>query len=95
MPRSDFNYCIREVSGFKFIMIEDLNLGRMSVTNDIEQVVDYICRKEQILIQEVDKEYFTIYKDSDGEWTGFRAGCFIYLENNKHWLQAAKEMILK
>lgn len=39
----------------------------MSVTNDIENVVDEICHKEKI----VPNRYLIIYRDSNGIWDGF------------------------
>ena len=49
------------------LIIEDLNLGRMSVTNCIEDVVEEICKKENI-----DPEcVMIIYKDSDNTWDGW------------------------
>lgn len=48
------------------IMIEDLNLGRMSVTNDAENVITELYNQygDQI------KKYPIIYKDSEGIWDG-------------------------
>jgi len=51
------------------IVIEDLNMGSISVTNDIENVIKEICSAEKI-----DKEQFMIvYKDSTGQWDGWDA----------------------
>lgn len=71
-------------------MIEDLNLGRMSVTNNIENVVEEICIKEMISPAEVN----IIYKDSDGHWDGFifSTNEFVPLQEDA-WLQAAVKLI--
>jgi hypothetical protein len=53
---------------FKFIddvlVIEDLNLGRMSVTNNAEDVISEIRTSTDRRLT----EHFIIYKDSDGVW---------------------------
>lgn len=53
---------------FKFIddvlIIEDLNLGRMSVTNNAEDVISEIRTSTDRTLT----EYFIIYKDSEGVW---------------------------
>ena len=59
---SDYDYCFRSVKSQQFLMIEDLNKGRRSVTNNIENIVDYICSKHGVN----PVEHYIIYKDSDG-----------------------------
>jgi hypothetical protein len=53
---------------FKFIdnvlVIEDLNLGRMSVTNNAEDVISEIITTTEKKLT----EHFIIYKDSEGIW---------------------------
>jgi hypothetical protein len=53
---------------FKFIddilVIEDLNLGRMSVTNNAEDVISEIRTSTDRRLT----EHFIIYKDSEGVW---------------------------
>ena len=68
MARADYDY---EVGKYKnkvdVITIKDLDLGNVSVTNDIENVIADICRLEKI-----DKEQFMIvYRDSSGQWDGY------------------------
>lgn len=58
MSKSD--YTIIRHDGF--IIIEDLNLGRMSVTNDIENVVKRLARNYSLDYTRV------IYRDSDGHY---------------------------
>ena len=48
------------------ILIEDLNLGGMSVTNDAENVITEIYQK----IGEAIKGSPILYKDSEGVWDG-------------------------
>ncbi len=46
------------------LVIEDLNLGRMSVTNNAEDVISEIRSISDNRLS----EYFIIYKDSEGIW---------------------------
>lgn len=55
--RSDFQ--IVAVKSDK-VFLADLDMGRMSVTNDAESVVSYVARKYP--------NRRIIYKDSDGRW---------------------------
>lgn len=89
-PRSDFSYEIRQIKGKPFIMIEDLNHGRMSVTNDIENVIEYICNKENIN----PVEHYIIYKDSDGIWDGYEFAIKNFVVfRQRHWMDAAKKLL--
>ena len=67
MANSLYIHRIEVIAGHRFIVIEDLNVGFMSVTNDIENVVEEISQKERIN----PCEHFIIYKDSEGVWDGF------------------------
>lgn len=67
MSKSNYNYHIKGIGGHNVIAIEDLNQGGMSVTNNIENVVDEICHKENIF----PRGYIIIYKDSEGFWDGW------------------------
>ena len=51
------------------MVIEDLNLGSISVTNDIENVIREICAIEKVEA----KDYMIVYKDSTGQWDGYDA----------------------
>lgn len=62
MNKADFEYEV--VNGV--LCIIDLNLGNMSVTNDIENVLRFIKRKQQ-RIYPISVEH-VIYRDSDGIW---------------------------
>ncbi len=74
--KADYIYSI-EGNG---LMIEDLNLGRMSVTNCIEDVVDEIC-KEQSLDP---NKLMIVYKDSQRIWDAWDHATqdFILLNEN-------------
>lgn len=61
--KSDYRY---EILG-NVIAIVDLNLGRKSVTNNIENVLDEISTKEHLIVP----NYIIIYKDSEGRWDGY------------------------
>lgn len=69
MARADFTHEITEFNGFPVIKIEDLNLGNMSVTNDIENVVRDIETMEKIDAS----KHIIVYKDSDEMWDGWDA----------------------
>jgi len=56
MTKSDYAYKVED----EFLIIKDLNLGRMSVTNDIENVLNEISK---LIILDL---YKIIYEDSDG-----------------------------
>lgn len=64
--RSSFTFNLTERSGIKFIVIVDNNVG-VSVTNNIENIIQYISEEENIDIS----EFVIIYKDSEGVWDGF------------------------
>lgn len=57
--RSDYVYKVHN----GVIAIKDLNLGKMSVTNNIENVVTKICQDEDLDI----RWHTIIYQDSEGE----------------------------
>lgn len=86
MRRADYIHSLDKYKNkVDVIVIEDLNLGSVSVTNDIENVIEDICRLEK-----VDKEQFMIvYKDSEGSWDGFdtAANQFVGLGMDK-WYEA-------
>ncbi len=68
MPRkADYTYELTFSSILKWLLIVDLNLGNVSVTNAIEQVVDEIAENEQINVD----GFIILYCDSDGVWDGW------------------------
>jgi hypothetical protein len=67
MSKADYTYQFK----YGVLCIEDLDLGRMSVTNCIEDCIEEICKKEGISLQVSIEEPFVIYRDSDGIWDGF------------------------
>lgn len=63
--KADFTYEVRD----EVLCIKDLNLGKMSVTNDIENVVEWIRKlkgwsREKMLATRI------VYKDSQGMYDG-------------------------
>ena len=74
MAKSDYS---AETLDKNVIAITDLNQGRMSVTNDIENVVAEVS--QQLGIKATD--YKWIYQDSDGNWDGWdpKTQDFIFL----------------
>lgn len=78
MSKSDYIHKIYQVD--KIIEIQDLNLGKMSVTNNIENVIDEIAKEEGIN----KSEFKVIYRDSVGNWDGFntKTNQFISLDTD-------------
>jgi len=92
MQKSDYIHRIENFSGRQIIIIEDLNLGGMSVTNNIENVVREIEIMEKIKAS----EFMIIYKDSEGVYDGFDYAKeqFIPLQED-HWKGAVSKYIKK
>jgi len=68
MPsRADYIHKIKDFNGTPVLTISDLNLGNVSVTNDIENVVKDIEVMEKINAD----EFVVVYKDSDDIWDGW------------------------
>ena len=64
MKRADYTYKVATCAGRHVIIIEDLNRGNISVTNDIENVV-----KEISLVEHLNPaNYIIVFKDSMGGW---------------------------
>lgn len=74
--RADFTYHISD----NVLVIEDKNLGRMSVTNDIENVIDDIIAEQLTLglcgFVLGRAPQVVIYRDSDGQYDGVRWDLF-------------------
>lgn len=85
-PKAVFTFKIND----GIVSIVDLDEG-MSVTNDIENVVKFICTTKGLNPQ----EYLWIYQDSDGLWDGWNpiTNTFIYLQT--HLESEAKNLILQ
>jgi hypothetical protein len=67
MRRADYTYIVGTCSGRNVIIIEDLDLGNVSVTNDIKNVI-----KEIVSVENFDPcQYLIVYKDSSGFWDGW------------------------
>lgn len=64
---ADYTYDIEDIKGRNVVSIVDLNLGHMSVTNDIENVLVDIAERERITIS----DYMVVYRDSEGNWDGW------------------------
>jgi hypothetical protein len=63
MKRTDYTYKLLD----GLLSIVDLNLGRVSVTNCIEDVVEEICEKENA----DPLNMYIVYKDTEGIWDGW------------------------
>lgn len=67
--RSDFDFHLRTVDGQNIIVIEDLDAGGMSVTNNIEAVVKEAAGQLGVYPATA----LIVYRDSDGTYDGVRA----------------------
>lgn len=67
MNKPDYVYQVTDFHGRNVIAIVDMNLGNMSVTNGIEQVVENIAREKQI----EPHHFMIVYCDSEGVWDGW------------------------
>lgn len=69
MKRSDYTY---EIKG-DIIVITDLNLGRKSVTNDIENILDDLTHQKDIndALKSKCSGFEIQYYDSEGVLTGY------------------------
>lgn len=65
--KSDFTHHLETYEGREVIAIEDLNLGNMTVTNNIENVVDCISKMEHIN----PANFIVVYNGTDGYWDGW------------------------
>ncbi len=92
MARADYIHKIIQCAGRNVIVIEDLDLGSTSVTNDIENVVNEIAKMEKI----DPADHMIVYKDSDGTWDGWNHpnGQFIPLGEDSYQ-DAVHKYILK
>jgi hypothetical protein len=68
MSRSDYSFATVAVYGetqvVEVVQIADANLGNMSVTNDIENVINEIAAR----LPNPPSGYAWIYRDSSGAW---------------------------
>ena len=68
MKRADYIHSLETYqNGVDCIVIEDLNMGSISVTNDIENVINEISAIEKVKAE----QYMIVYKDSTGQWDGY------------------------
>lgn len=68
MKRADYIYSLEKYRNrIDCIVIEDLNLGSVSVTNEIENIINDISSIEKVKAQ----QFLVVYKDSTGQWDGY------------------------
>lgn len=91
MARSDYDYQFKTYKGRNFLVIEDLNRGGKSVTNDIETVVDD-CFNDKALEPH---QCYIIYQDSEGMWDGWDAGRQQFVLLQQHSEEDAKDAIIR
>ena len=85
--RSDFSFHISD----GVVAIIDHDNGGMSVTNDIENVVEYICLYSGIRAD----EYKWIYRDSEEIWDGWDPVKNTFVHLQMHSESEAREQILR
>lgn len=75
--RSDFEYRLCTIWDVPALLIWDMNLGQMTVTNNIEEVIADIAEQENI----EPAGHFVYYYDSTGHWDGYdvKTAQFYYL----------------
>lgn len=90
MAKADYIHKLKNIFGRDILVIEDLNLGNMSVTNDIENVVKDIQQLEHIN----PSERLIVYSDSEGCWDGWDHDKqeFVSLSEDS-WYNAATKFI--
>lgn len=67
MAKAKYTHQTDKAGDIDLLIIEDLNTGAMSVTNDIENVVDEIAISDGLNV----KNHLIVYKDTDGIWDGW------------------------
>jgi hypothetical protein len=67
---SDYSHQFYIVRGRNILAIIDLDKGRTSVTNNIENVLKQIQLQSGLTDEEF-KKVLVIYRDSQGDWDGF------------------------
>ena len=90
MIKSDYIHKIEEFAGRNVIVIEDLDLGGKSVTNNIENVV----REIEVMEKVNASDYMIVYKDSEELFDAWdkRKEQFIPLRKS-HWKGAVIKYI--
>lgn len=69
MTKANYIHELHAKGGYNILTIEDLDIGGMSVTNDIENVVQDVEKMERINAE----RYVIVYRDSEGVWDGWDA----------------------
>ncbi len=91
MARSNYDYAFKTYKGRNFLVIEDLNRGAMSVTNNMETVVDECFNDKKLEPHQV----YIIYQDSDGMWDGWDAAKQDFVVLHQHTEEDAKDAIIR
>lgn len=89
MSQSDYTYTITNFRGKGIIVVQDLNRGNKSVTNNIENVVDEISIKEKIADPE---KFIIVFKDSTAVWDiyDYESGLFTIVSEDS-WKEAVSK----
>lgn len=89
--KSDYDFKIMKLNNFYFLVIEDLDLGGMSVTNNIENVVEEIRKSHPDFKPE---ETAIIYCDSMKNWDGWDYKTKTFIGLDTQYLQTAIEKMI-
>lgn len=65
--KADYSHGITECLGRPFIVIQDLDNGNKSVTNDMDNVLEEIATREKI----DPADHLIVYRDSQKLWDGY------------------------
>lgn len=68
--KSDFTYHINTSGANPVVVIEDLDRGGRSVTNNIQAVVEKTIRELGLPMERMDNDYCVVYRDSEGNYDG-------------------------
>ncbi len=90
MVRADYTAEIIEVAGRKVLTLHDLNLGRMSVTNNMEEIVAHELDKRRLTTDQVkhtlafnSNELYDVFDNKAERWPvcdANRKDCIKWLE---------------
>lgn len=92
MSNAEYEYWIWDHAGRSVLVIQDMNTGKMSVTNDIENIILEIANKANINPE----SYMIVYRDTYGIWDGYdwRAKDFVLVHQNT-WKLAVEEYVTR
>ena len=91
MVRADYTAKFLSYKGRNVLAIEDSNLGNMSVTNDIENVVMECFNGQELK----PRQCLIVYDDSDGIWDGWDDEKQAFVPLGKHSMEDALDKYIE